>query len=103
MLAGVGADWKLTGVRFRRFGEFWVHGDWPVTGKNARGGLTLTFGENFHSYTPSLAVLTYYIGPDGIPDGNPEAIIVGSPLDGTKNPAVSIGVELSDITGQTYS
>ncbi|KAJ7288401.1 DNase I-like protein [Mycena rebaudengoi] len=64
-----------------RFGEFWVHGDWPVTGKNARGGLTLTFG------------------PDGIPDGNPEAIIVGSPLDGTKNPAVSIGVELSDITG----
>lgn len=26
------------------FGEFWVHGDWPVTGKNDRGGLTLTFG-----------------------------------------------------------
>lgn len=27
-----------------RFGEFWVHGDWPVTGKNSRGGLTMTFG-----------------------------------------------------------
>ncbi|EEB86802.1 hypothetical protein MPER_16106 [Moniliophthora perniciosa FA553] len=27
-----------------RFGDFWVHGDWPVTGKNSRGGLTMTFG-----------------------------------------------------------
>ena len=27
-----------------RFGSFWVHGDWPVTGKNARGGLSLGFG-----------------------------------------------------------
>lgn len=27
------------------FGEFWVHGDWPVTGKNKRGGLTMTFGQ----------------------------------------------------------
>lgn len=26
------------------FGEFWVHGDWPVTGENSRGGLTLTLG-----------------------------------------------------------
>ena len=26
------------------FGEFWLHGDWPVTGKNGRGGLTMTFG-----------------------------------------------------------
>lgn len=26
------------------FNEFWVHGDWFVTGKNSRGGLTLTFG-----------------------------------------------------------
>lgn len=25
-----------------RFGSFWVHGDWPVNGKNGRGGLTLT-------------------------------------------------------------
>ena len=27
------------------FGEFWVHGDWKVTGKNGRGGLTITSGE----------------------------------------------------------
>ena len=26
------------------FGEFWVYGDWPVTGKNSRGGLTMGFG-----------------------------------------------------------
>ena len=26
------------------FGEFWVYGDWNVTGKNSRGGLSLTFG-----------------------------------------------------------
>ncbi|KAJ8080651.1 hypothetical protein PM082_017485 [Marasmius tenuissimus] len=64
-----------------RFGEFWVHGDWPVTGKNERGGLTVTFG------------------PDGIPDLNPEAIIIGTPLDGTKNPAVAVGSRVSDIVG----
>ncbi len=28
-----------------RFGSFWVHGNWPVSGKNSRGGLTLAFGE----------------------------------------------------------
>lgn len=26
------------------FGEFWVYGDWDVTGKNSRGGLSVTFG-----------------------------------------------------------
>lgn len=26
------------------FGEFWVYGDWTVTGKNSRGGLSITFG-----------------------------------------------------------
>ncbi|KDR77188.1 hypothetical protein GALMADRAFT_225318 [Galerina marginata CBS 339.88] len=63
------------------FGEFWVYGDWPVTGKNSRGGLTITFG------------------PDGIPDGNPETVIIGSPLDKTKNPQTAVGVGLTDITG----
>ncbi|TFK28001.1 endonuclease/exonuclease/phosphatase [Coprinopsis marcescibilis] len=63
------------------FGDFWTYGSWPVTGRNSRGGLSLTFG------------------PDGIPDGNPEVIDIGSPLDGTKNPQVAIGVQLSDITG----
>ena len=27
-----------------RFGEFWVYGDWPVTGKNSRGGISMVFG-----------------------------------------------------------
>ncbi|KAF7346222.1 DNase I-like protein [Mycena sanguinolenta] len=63
------------------FGEFWVYGDWPVTGKNSRGGLSLTFG------------------PLGIPDANPEAIIIGAPLDGTKNPQTAIGTTLTDIVG----
>ncbi|KAH8104716.1 DNase I-like protein [Cristinia sonorae] len=66
------------------FGEFWVHGDWPVTGKNKRGGLTITFG------------------PNGIPDANPETVIIGSPLDGTKNPHVTMGMTFSDITGIVF-
>ncbi|KDR82751.1 hypothetical protein GALMADRAFT_206527 [Galerina marginata CBS 339.88] len=63
------------------FGEFWVYGAWNVTGKNSRGGLTITFG------------------PDTIPDGNPETVIIGSPLDGTTNPQTAVGVGLTDITG----
>ncbi|EJD39956.1 DNase I-like protein [Auricularia subglabra TFB-10046 SS5] len=64
-----------------QYGEFWVRGDYPVTGLNARGGLTMTGN------------------PDGSPDMNPEAVIIGSPLDGTKNPITFMGAELSDITG----
>ncbi|THG99672.1 hypothetical protein EW026_g2728 [Hermanssonia centrifuga] len=63
------------------FGEFWVYGDWPITGQNSRGGITLTFG------------------PDGFPDGNPETVIIGSPLDGTDNPSISVGKKFKDITG----
>jgi hypothetical protein len=32
-------------------------------------------------------------------DGNPEAVIVGAPLDGTDNPATAVGTTFSDITG----
>lgn len=64
-----------------QFGEFWVYGDWHVTGKNSRGGISITSG------------------PDGIPDANPETVIIGSPLDGTKNPTTAVGVALTDITG----
>ncbi|KAI0352619.1 DNase I-like protein [Trametes cingulata] len=64
------------------FGEFWVHGNWTVTGKNSRGGLTIRT-----------------IGTNGVPDANPEVVIVGSPLDGTKNPSVSLGKTFTDITG----
>ncbi|KAL5512830.1 hypothetical protein ACEPAG_3096 [Sanghuangporus baumii] len=63
------------------FGEFWVYGNWTVTGKNSRGGISMVFG------------------PDGIPDANPEVIIVGSPLDGSSNPDVAVGQKLTNITG----
>lgn len=39
------------------------------------------------------------VGKDNLPDGNPEAVMIGSPLDGTKNPAPSLGSQFSDITG----
>jgi hypothetical protein len=81
------------------FGEFWVHGDWPVTGRNGRGGLTLTVGKFRVRQFMKLEHLTSYVGPDGIPDGNPETVIIGSPLDGTTNPEVSVGQTLTDITG----
>ena len=59
------------------FGDQWVYGNWRVTGKNSRGGLTVTDR-----------------------DSNPETIIVGSPLDGTKNPKTTkLGDSLTDITG----
>ncbi|KAJ1310050.1 hypothetical protein OPQ81_006803 [Rhizoctonia solani] len=70
------------------YGDFWTHGDWKVTGKNKRGGLTIT----------SDAA--------GATDANPEAIAIGSPLDGTRNPPMAanstglrLGSTLTDITG----
>ncbi|KAG6906956.1 hypothetical protein DXG01_011216 [Tephrocybe rancida] len=76
---------KPTSIGFANsFGEFWVYGDWKVTGKNSRGGLSIT------------------IGPDGKPDANPEAVIIGDPLDGSKAPAVALGSTLTDITGIVY-
>ncbi|KAF7978492.1 hypothetical protein HWV62_45637 [Athelia sp. TMB] len=63
------------------YGDIWVHGDWPVPGKNSRGGLTMINGTN------------------GLPTGNPGMILIGDPLDGTKNPSVSVGTNLSDISG----
>ncbi|KAF2262122.1 DNase I-like protein [Lojkania enalia] len=59
------------------FGDTWVIGDWKVTGRNKRGGLTMTDR-----------------------DANPEAIIIGSPLDGSSNPSsTKLGDTLSEITG----
>lgn len=59
------------------FGDTWVVSDWSTTGGNRRGGLTISAG-----------------------DGNPEAILIGSPLDGSANPTNSkLGDEIEDITG----
>ncbi|KAI9000554.1 endonuclease/exonuclease/phosphatase [Trametes punicea] len=64
-----------------RFGSFWVYGDWPVTGHNERGGLTI------HSQDGSM------------PPAHPEAILIGRPLDGTHNPKTMMGMRLGNITG----
>ncbi|KAJ4288738.1 hypothetical protein N0V88_007272 [Collariella sp. IMI 366227] len=60
-----------------KYGDTWVVGDWAVTGKNKHGGLTMSDK-----------------------DSNPEAIIIGAPLDGTKNPTTSkMNDAFADITG----
>ncbi|KAG8778294.1 hypothetical protein FRC12_025057, partial [Ceratobasidium sp. 428] len=76
------------GFPVNSFGDFWTHGDWKVTGKNKRGGLTITIDDS-----------------DKV-DANPEAIAIGSALDGTPSPATAanstglrLGSTLTDITG----
>ncbi|EAT79147.2 hypothetical protein SNOG_13263 [Parastagonospora nodorum SN15] len=60
-----------------QFGDTWIAGNWKLTGKNNRNGLTMTDR-----------------------DANPEAIIIGTPLDGTKNPTITkMGDEIEEITG----
>lgn len=59
------------------FGDTWVAGNWKLTGKNDRDGLTLSDK-----------------------DANPEAILIGSPLDGPKNPTTTkMGDDIEEITG----
>ncbi|KAI1741148.1 DNase I-like protein [Xylaria scruposa] len=60
-----------------QYGDTWVIGDWDTTGGNDRQGLTLTSK-----------------------DGNPEAILISSPLDGTHNADDGkLGDRFEDITG----
>ncbi|KAF1912883.1 Endonuclease/exonuclease/phosphatase [Ampelomyces quisqualis] len=60
-----------------QFGDTWVAGNWNVSGQNARTGLTMT-----------------------TKDANPEAILIGRPLDGSANPTdTKMGDGLADITG----
>lgn len=67
-------------TRPNSYDETWVTGDWSVSGRSGRGSLTMT----------AL-------------DSNPEAIIVGDPLDGTTNPSTpKIGDQAADITGVVY-
>ncbi|KAK2014290.1 endonuclease/Exonuclease/phosphatase [Colletotrichum eremochloae] len=63
-------------TRPNQYGDTWVVGDWPTTGRNSHGGITMTDK-----------------------DSNPEAIVIGSPLDGTKNPESKMGDQLTEITG----
>lgn len=60
-----------------QFGDTWVTGNWKVTGRNDRDGLTMTDR-----------------------DANPEAILIGRPLDGTQNPTTTkMGDDVEEITG----
>ncbi|KAI0130623.1 endonuclease/exonuclease/phosphatase family protein [Daldinia grandis] len=66
--------------RPNQYGDTWVVGNWNTTGDNGRTGLTVSAA-----------------------DGNPEAIIIGSPLDGSKNPKdTKLGDKLETITGVVY-
>ena len=91
---------KPTATAFQNnYGEFWVYGDWKVTGKNSRGGITITAGEEYRPTSRMVLLIAPLIGHDGKPDGNPETVIIGPPLDKTKNPKTAVGMGLTDITG----
>ncbi|KPM36636.1 hypothetical protein AK830_g9932 [Neonectria ditissima] len=63
------------------YGEVWVRGDWKVSGLNAHGGLTMLDK-----------------------DAQPEAIIIGAPVDGSDNPDdTKLGDYLGDISGVVYN
>ncbi|KAL8902406.1 MAG: hypothetical protein Q9207_004741, partial [Kuettlingeria erythrocarpa] len=65
------------GRQANRFGDIWAYGNWTVTGLNSRGGLTISDR-----------------------DSNPETILIGPPLDGTRNPnTTKLGDTLTDVTG----
>lgn len=82
------------------YGEFWVYGAWKTTGQNARGGLSITFGALLlTSLDQPKLILAHTSGPDGIPDGNPETVMIGTALDKTTLPKVTPGTKLTDITG----
>ncbi|EPE06755.1 endonuclease exonuclease phosphatase family protein [Ophiostoma piceae UAMH 11346] len=63
-----------------QYAETWMVGSWPTTGKNGRGGLTLSHA-----------------------DANPEAIKVDSPIDGSKgDDTYVIGDTFENITGVVH-
>ncbi|KAL4783456.1 Endonuclease/exonuclease/phosphatase [Aspergillus varians] len=72
---------SLTGLTLitkpNQYGDVFVRGDWVVSGLNEHGGLTMTAN-----------------------DSNPEAIKVGTPLDGTRNSDSSkVGDTVEDVIG----
>ncbi|KAL4960531.1 endonuclease/exonuclease/phosphatase family protein [Aspergillus stella-maris] len=72
---------SLTGLTIitkpNQYGDVFVRGDWEVTGLNEHGGLTMTAD-----------------------DSNPEAIKIGTPLDGTSNSdSFKVGDTPEDVTG----
>ena len=87
------------------FRDTWVVGDWRATGRNRRGGLTVTDRGTSscldHMFNPSSVRFIFFLPFAYLDlDANPEAILIGTPLDGTRNPTdTKLGDGLEDITG----
>lgn len=89
-----------------QFGDTWVLGNWRSTGGNQRGGLTITDrGKKYMAPFREIVFEQSYMNPAEFnanisADANPEAILLGSPLDGTKNPdTTKLGDSIADVTG----
>jgi hypothetical protein len=87
-------------------GDTWVLGDWEVSGQNERGGLTMRDKGMpfllFEMYSCRFLGAASYKGYEVLMsvDLNPEAVIVRSSLDGSKNPTnTKLGDSIGDITG----
>ena len=84
-----------------KFGDTWVVGDWSVDGAgNERGGITV----RPDGRSPLLRYLHWILTITG---ANPEAILVGSPLDGSRNPTDTklgdyLGGNITGIITQAY-
>ena len=85
-------------TRPNNYRESWIVGGYAATGRNAHGGLTMSAKDG---KLPPCA-LDLVVAPNSVA-ANPEAIIVGTPLDGTKNPTTSkMGDRAADVTGVVY-
>lgn len=101
--------------RPNQYGDVWVRGNYTVTGVNGHGGLTMLDGGEslfFALVRSSLCEETATAAMDmaltrqkyNHVDANPEAIVVGSPLDGSKNPTdTKMGDYIGDVTGVVYN
>lgn len=85
-----------------QYGDTWIVGDWGVDGSgNARGGLTMRPGGMF----PGSDVLGCVSLTAA--DANPEALLVGPPLDGSSNPTDTklgdyLGENITGVVTQSY-
>ncbi|KID77990.1 uncharacterized protein G6M90_00g037850 [Metarhizium brunneum] len=101
--------------RPNQYGDVWVRGNYTVTGINGHGGLTMLDGGESLFFTlirSSSCEETATAAMDmaltrqktNHVDANPEAIVVGSPLDGSKNPTdTKMGDYIGDVTGVVYN
>lgn len=89
------------------YGDVWLRaGSLKATGVNAHGGITMLDGGELLTALSNQereALNLKYIYSRAI-DANPEAITIGTPCDGTKNPSdTKMGDELGDVTGIVFN